>query len=51
MNTKIREATINDVDKGLLSVFLLKVTDTIKNGRPDVFTNISDEVLKRRLNK
>lgn len=22
MNTKIREATINDVDKGLLSVFI-----------------------------
>ena len=45
MNTKIREATINDVDKGLLSVFI-EGYRYHQNGRPDVFTNISDDVLK-----
>ena len=50
MNTKIREATINDVDKGLLSVFI-EGYRYHQNGRPDVFTNISDEVLKEDLIK
>ncbi len=48
MNTKIREATIKDVDKGLLSVFI-EGYRYHQNGRPDVFTNISDEVLKEDL--
>ena len=48
MNTKIREATINDVDKGLLSVFI-EGYRYHQNGRPDVFANISDDVLKEDL--
>ena len=48
MNTKIREATIKDVDKGLLSVFI-EGYRYHQNGRPDVFTNISDDVLKEDL--
>lgn len=48
MNTKIREATINDLDKGLLSVFI-EGYRYHQNGRPDVFANISDDVLKEDL--
>ena len=48
MNTKIREATINDLDKGLLSVFI-EGYRYHQNGRPDVFANISDDVLKKDL--
>ncbi len=48
MNTKIRKATINDLDKGLLSVFI-EGYRYHQNGRPDVFANISDDVLKEDL--
>ena len=48
MNNKIREATINDLDKGLLSVFI-EGYRYHQNGRPDVFANISDDVLKEDL--
>ena len=50
MNTKIREATINDLDKGLLNVFI-EGYRFHQNGRPDIFSNISDETLKDDLIK
>lgn len=50
MNIEVREATINDVDKGLLDVFI-EGYRFHQNGRPDVFANISDETLKEDLIK
>ncbi len=48
MNLKIREANINDIDKGLLEVFIEGYRYHQK-GRPDIFINISDEELKNDL--
>ena len=48
MNLKIREATLNDFDKGLLKVFL-EGYRYHQNGRPDIFANLSDEELKNDL--
>lgn len=48
MNTKIREATIEDLDKGLLDVFI-EGYRFHQQGRPDIFANISDEKLKEDL--
>ena len=45
MNLKIREATLNDFDKGLLKVFI-EGYRYHQNGRPDIFANLSDEELK-----
>ena len=50
MEIKIREANIDDVEKGLLEVFI----DGYRyhqNGRPDIFENLSDEELKQDLIK
>ena len=50
MEIKIREANINDIENGLLEVFI----DGYRyhqNGRPDVFENLSDEELKQDLIK
>ena len=48
MNLKIREATLNDLDKGLLKVFI-EGYRYHQNGRPDIFANLSDEELKNDL--
>lgn len=48
MDIKIREATISDIDKGLLDIFI-EGYRYHQNGRPDIFTNISDESLKEDL--
>lgn len=48
MNLKIKEATLNDIDKGLLRVFI-EGYRYHQNGRPDIFDNISDEELKKDL--
>ena len=48
MNLKIREATLNDIEKGLLKVFI-EGYRYHENGRPDIFINISDEDLKNDL--
>lgn len=50
MNNIIREATIDDLNKGLLNVFI-EGYKYHQNGRPDVFVNVSDEVLKEDLIK
>jgi len=50
MNFKIREATLNDFDKGLLKVFI-EGYRYHQNGRPDIFAKISDEDLKNDLIK
>lgn len=50
MNIIIREATIDDLNKGLLKVFI-EGYRFHQNGRPDVFVNISDEVLTQDLVK
>ena len=50
MEIKIREANIDDVEKGLLEVFI----DGYRYhqyGRPDIFENLSDEQLKQDLIK
>ena len=50
MEIKIREANINDIENGLLEVFI----DGYRyhqNGRPDIFENLSDEELKQDLIK
>lgn len=50
MEIKIREASILDIENGLLDVFI----DGYRyhqNGRPDVFENLSDEELKQDLIK
>ena len=48
MNLKIRKATLNDFDKGLLKVFI-EGYRYHQNGRPDIFANLSDEELKNDL--
>jgi len=50
MDVDIREATIKDIDKGLLNVFI-EGYRFHQNGRPDVFENTSDEILKEELIK
>ena len=50
MNYKVREATLNDLDKGLLKVFI-EGYRYHQNGRPDIFANLSDEELKNDLIK
>lgn len=50
MNTKIRKATINDIDEGLLEVFI-EGYRYHQNGRPDIFKNKSNEMLKNDLIK
>ena len=48
MDLKIREATIDDIDKGLLKVFI-EGYRYHENGRPDIFLHVSDEDLKNDL--
>ena len=48
MNLRIREANINDMDKGLLEVFI-EGYRYHQNGRPDIFVNLSDDDLKNDL--
>ncbi len=48
MNLKIREANINDIDNGLLEVFIEGYRYHQK-GRPDIFVNLSDKELKNDL--
>ena len=48
MNYSIREATLNDLNKGLLKVFI-EGYRYHQNGRPDIFANISDNDLKNDL--
>ena len=48
MNYSIREATLNDIDKGLLNVFI-EGYRYHQNGRPDIFANITNEELKNDL--
>ena len=50
MNTKIRKATINDIDEGLLEVFIEGYRYHQK-GRPDILKNKSNEMLKNDLIK
>lgn len=50
MKYVIREATIEDINKGLLEVFI-EGYRYHQNGRPDIFANISDEELKNDLIK
>lgn len=50
MNLNIRKATIEDIDKGLLEVFI-EGYRYHQNGRPDIFANISDETLRNDLIK
>ena len=50
MNLSIREATNNDLDKGLLKVFI-EGYRYHQTGRPDIFANVSDEELKKDLIK
>ena len=45
MNLSIREATLEDLDNGLLEVFI-EGYRYHQNGRPDVFANLTDEELK-----
>ena len=48
MNLKIREATLDDIDNGLLEVFI-EGYRYHQNGRPDIFANVFDEDLKNDL--
>ena len=48
MNYSIREATLNDFDKGLLKVFI-EGYRYHQNGRTDMLANISDNDLKNDL--
>ena len=48
MNYSIREATLNDFDKGILKVFI-EGYRYHQNGRPDIFASISDKDLKNDL--
>ena len=50
MNIKIREGRIEDLEKGLLNVFI-EGYRFHQNGRPDIFADISDEMLKQDLIK
>lgn len=47
---EIREATTEDLNKGLLNVFI-EGFRYHQNGRPDVYENLSDEELKKDLIK
>ncbi len=47
---EIREATAEDLNKGLLNVFI-EGFRYHQNGRPDVYENLSDEELKKDLIK
>lgn len=47
MKVIVREATLDDVDKGLLEVFIVGYKYH-QNGRPDVFLDKSDEELKNK---
>ena len=49
-NYIVREATIDDVEKGLLYVFI-EGYRFHQNGRPDVFVNLTDDQLKQVLLK
>ena len=44
----IREANLNDIDNGLLNVFI-EGYRFHQDGRPDVFSNLSNESLKKDL--
>ena len=48
MKIEIREATLNDVDNGLLDVFI-EGYRYHQNGRPDIFQNLTDGELKTDL--
>ena len=48
MNLQIREATLEDINKGLLEVFI-EGYRYHQNGRPDIFEMVSDEELKNDL--
>ncbi len=48
MEIEIREATLNDLDSGLLDVFIEGYRYHQK-GRPDIFKNLTDEELKKDL--
>ena len=48
MNLKIREASLDDIDNGLLDVYV-EGYRFHQNGRPDIFVNLSDEELKNDL--
>lgn len=50
MNFIVREATLDDLNRGLLKVFI-EGYRYHQNGRPDVFADISDEILKEDLIK
>ena len=50
MEIKVREASLLDIEKGLLEVFIDGYRYHQK-GRPDVFENLSDEELKQDLIK
>lgn len=44
----VREATTDDIDKGLLEIFI-EGYRYHQNGRPDIFSNLSDEQLRKDL--
>lgn len=48
MNLEIREANLDDINNGLLEVFI-EGYRYHQNGRPDIFTNVTDEDLKSDL--
>ena len=48
MNLKIREATLDDINKGLLEVFIEGYRYHQKS-RPDIFATVTDEDLKNDL--
>jgi len=50
MDFEIREATPEDIDRGLLKVFI-EGYRFHQNGRTDIFSNISDQTLKEDLIK
>lgn len=50
MNNIVRKATINDLNKGLLDVFIQGYRYH-QNGRADIFVDVSDEMLKEDLIK
>ncbi len=48
MNINVRNANINDLDKGLLDSYIQGYRYH-QNGRPDIFDNLPDETLKENL--
>lgn len=50
MNIVIKEASIEDINNGLLEVYI-EGYRYHQNGRPDIFINISDDALKEDLIK